>query len=128
MSDREPVNKADAERHAVISKALQLLSVFRDMNADMPMGEAVSLLLVAQGESPDGRGLTVTELSLQGDFGLSSASRYMKSLGKKDRHGRPGEEVVSDARDPADERRKVLRLTTKGMSVIGRIQSVFREA
>ena len=108
-----------------ISKALQLLNIFRDMDPDMTMGEAVSLLFIAQGERKDGGGLTVTELSAKGDFALSSASRYMKSLGKKDRHGRPGEEVVSDARDPNDERRKILRLTTKGRRVLAQVMTLF---
>ena len=108
-----------------ISKALQLLNIFRDMDPDMTMGEAVSLLFIAQGERKDGGGLTVTELSVKGDFALSSASRYMKSLGKKDRHGRPGEEVVSDARDPNDERRKILRLTTKGRRVLAQVMTLF---
>ena len=49
----------------------------------------------------------------------------MKSLGKKDRHGRPGEEVVSDARDPNDERRKILRLTTKGRRVLAQVMTLF---
>jgi len=56
----------------------------------MPMGEAVSFILIALGENREGGGLTVTELGSRGGFALSSASRHMKSLGKKNRRGEPG--------------------------------------
>lgn len=105
-----------------ISKAIQLLDVFRDLDSEMPIGQAFSLLLIAQGETEEGGGLTVTDLSRQGQFALSSSSRYVQCLGgRKDRHGRPGQELVSDPRDPADDRRKVLRLTPKGNRIISRI-------
>lgn len=118
------MSNADVGPKVALSRALQILNVFRDMDPDMPMGQAVSLLLIASGETREGGGLTVTDLSEKGDFALSSASRYMKALGKKDRHGRAGEEVVSDARDPMDERRKVLRLTPKGRRVVDKIQQL----
>ena len=112
------------ESRISISRALKLLAVFRDMDADMPMGEAVSLLLIAQGETKEGGGLTVTDLRDRGEFALSSASRYMRALAKKDRHGRPGQELVADSRDPLDERKKVLRLTPKGRRVIEQINTI----
>ena len=114
----------DAGSKIEISRALQILNVFRDLDADMPMGQAVSLLLIAYGETKEGGGLTVTDLGEKGDFALSSASRYMKALGRKNRHGEPGADVVSDARDPLDERRKVLRLTPKGSRIIEKIQQL----
>lgn len=118
------MSNADNSAKAATNRALQILNVFRDIDPDMPMGEAVSLLLIALGETKDGGGMTVTDLKNQGDFAMSSASRYMKSLGKKDRHGRAGAEMVSDARDPMDERRKVLRLTAKGRRAVEKIQQL----
>lgn len=117
---------SSTEARVSISRALKLLALFRDMDVDMPMGEAVSLLLIAQGETKEGGGLTVTELKDRGEFALSSASRYMKALAKKDRHGRPGQELVTDPRDPFDERRKVLCLTPKGRRLVEQINTILR--
>jgi DNA-binding MarR family transcriptional regulator len=112
------------ESRIAVNQALQLLDIFRDLDAEMPIGEAVSFLLIASGETRDGGGLTVTELSRQGGFALASASRYMKSLSLMNRQGHPGHEVVTNERDPQDERKKVLRISSKGQRVLKRIQQV----
>jgi DNA-binding MarR family transcriptional regulator len=103
-----------------ISKALQVLGVFRAIDPDMPMGAAVSLLMIANGETADS-GLSVTELSKLGDFALSSASRYVQALAEMDRHHRPGHDLVSDQIDPMERRRKVLKLTPKGKRVVNQL-------
>ena len=113
----------DVDAKIVIGRALRILEVFRAIDPDMPMGEAVSFLLIANGESREGGGLSVTKLGTQGGFVLSSASRYVQALGKADRHKRPGHELVSDLRDRADDRRKILRLTPKGNRIITQIRS-----
>ena len=112
----------DAHSKVALSRALQLLNIFRDLDSDMPMGEAVSFLLIAAGETKDGGGLSVTDLSVKGEFALSSASRYQKSLGKQDRHGRAGKEVVEVLRP--DDRSKILRITPKGNRVVAQIINV----
>jgi DNA-binding MarR family transcriptional regulator len=106
------------------NKILQALDVIRNLDFEMPIGQAVSLFLIAQGETKDDGGLTVTELGTKGGFALATASRYMKALADKDRRGDPGLGLVSHDRDPYDERRKVLRLTPRGLSVITQIQKV----
>lgn len=106
-----------------ISKALQVLEVFRAIDPDMPMGTAVSFLMIATGESDEG-GLSVTELSKQGGFALSSASRYVQALAELDRHRRPGHDLVSDHVDPMERRRKVLKLTPKGKRILAQIRNV----
>ena len=104
-------------------KALQILETFRALDSDMPIGEAVSFLLIVLGETKDGGGLTVTEVGQQGGFSLASASRHMKSLNKTDRYGKPGHELVIDPRDPNDDRRKVLKLTHKGRTILNQIET-----
>lgn len=111
-----------ANSKVALSRALQLLDIFRDLDkeVDMPMGEAVSLLLIALGESKDGGGLSVTNLARVGEFAMSSASRYQQNLGmKKDRHDRPGKKVVEVVRP--DERSKILRLSPKGKRTVEQI-------
>lgn len=104
-------------------KALQALEIFRALDTDMPIGEAVAFLLIALGETKDGGGLTVTEVGQQGGFSLASASRHMKSLNKIDRYGKAGHELVIDPRDPKDDRRKVLKLTHKGRTILNQIEA-----
>lgn len=104
-------------------RALQVLEVFRTIDPDMPMGTAVSFLMIAEGETADGGGLSVTELSTQGGFALSSASRYVQALGKVDRHRRPGHDLVSDHIDPMERRRKILKLTPKGHRVLAQLRN-----
>lgn len=106
----------DIETKRALSKALRTLEVFRTIDPDMPMGAAVSFLMIALGETPEG-GLSVTELSKQGDFPLSTASRYVQFLGEVDRHHRPGKELVSDHVDLMERRKKILRMTPKGKRV-----------
>ena len=110
------------ESRIAVNQALQVLEIFRDLDQEMPIGEAVSFLLIANGQTRAGGGLTVTELGRLGGFALATASRYMKSLSLKNRRGEPGHEIVTDERDPLDERRKVLRISPKGGRVIHRIQ------
>lgn len=110
------------EAKVSVHKALQVLEVFRAIDPDMPMGTAVSFLMIANGETDEG-GLSVTELSKQGDFALSSASRYVQNLGEMDRHRRPGHDLVSDRVDPMERRRKVLKLTAKGKRVLNQIRN-----
>ena len=97
------------------------LDLFRDIDSGMTVGEIAAFLLIAQGETKDGGGLTVEELMKAGEFALSSASRYSNGLAEKNRKGEPGRQLVTNFRDPADDRRKVLRLTPKGARLIQQI-------
>lgn len=112
----------DQQSKIALSKALQILEVFRAIDPDMLMGEAVSFLMIAQGETPEG-GISVTDLSNKGGFALSSASRYVQSLGKMDRHRRPGFEIVSDEVDPMERRKKILRCTPKGRRIVTQLRN-----
>lgn len=117
------MSNADTSK-MIARKALGVLETFRVLDADMSIGEAVAFLLVALGETGGEGGLTVTEIGQQGGFSLASASRYIQSLNKKNRHGRDGHELVTDPRDPMDDRRKVLRLTPKGRRILSQIDAV----
>ena len=74
------MSNIDTKARVSTSRALQILNVFRDMDPDMPMGQAVSFLLIAGGETKEGGGITITELSERGEFALSSSSRYVKAM------------------------------------------------
>lgn len=119
-------DKAGQDARITVHRALQVLEVFRAIDPDMQMGTAVSFLMIADGDTPDG-GISITELSKAGGFALSSASRYVQALGAMDRHRRPGFELVSDHVDPMERRRKILKLTPKGKRVINQIRNAIGE-
>lgn len=111
----------DLNSKVAISRALQVLNVFRAIDHDMPIGEAVTFLMVAAGETQDS-GLSVTEVHRNGGFALSSASRYVQSLGEMDRHRRPGKKLLTDHIDPMERRKKILRLSPQGRFIINQIK------
>ena len=109
------------------NKTLQVLNVLRSQDQDMPIGEAVSLMLIAIGETKDGGGLSGVELETLGQFSRASASRYAKALSDKDRHGNPGLELATYERKPQDDRTKVLRLTPKGHMILSQISNILEK-
>lgn len=91
-----------------------------ELDKDAPIVQALALLRVAMmGEVDQGK--------LQDDLALSSAgaSRTIQALSRihysKDR---PGFDLVERAFDPADNRRRTIRLTTKGQSALTRLAKV----
>lgn len=110
------------EQSIAVRKIIQSLEVFRTIDQDMPVGAIIGFLLIAQGETADG-GINVTEMAHKGDFALSTASRHMNYLNKKDRRGNAGHELITDPRDPMDDRRKILKLTGQGRRVISQLTS-----
>ena len=107
-----------------VNQALQVLEIFRELDAEMPIGEAVSFLLVANGQTRHGGGISITDVCNLGRFAIGTASRYVNALALKDRKGNPGHEVVIKEWDPTDDRKTVLRISPKGQRVIQRIQHV----
>lgn len=107
----------DQQTRISLSRALQLLEVFRTLDADMPIGQAVGFLMIAASETSEGS-MTVTELQDKGGFALSSSSRYVQALGKFDRKRDPGLELISDEVDVMNRRRKILRTTPRGKRVV----------
>lgn len=113
------------DERVALNKVIRLLNTFRDISpkTDMTLAEAVTFLLIAQGETQAGGGLTVTELRDKAEVALSSASRYMRSLSDTytDRQGNPGHGLISHLEDPQDGRRKILRATDKGHRFIAQL-------
>lgn len=117
------MNALNAEQATSVRKIIQALELLRTIDQDMPIGAAVSFMLVAQGETKDS-GISVTEMAKLGDFALSTASRYMNYLNLKDRRGNAGLELIDDPRDPEDDRRKVLILSAKGRRVVSQLTNI----
>lgn len=99
-----------------LKAAIDLLRLFREVDPEMPIGAARSLLLIAADE-----GLSVKELQKQGGMSMSAASRYHHYLGNEDRHGRPGKGLVVAYPSLEDSRRRALRLTPEGRHLVAKV-------
>jgi DNA-binding MarR family transcriptional regulator len=95
--------------------------VFREIDKDMSVGETIAFLQIAVGETQDGGGMSVTELSKTLEMPLATASRHVLALGQMDRHHAPGKELISAQVDLMERRKKILRLTPRGRRVLSSV-------
>lgn len=96
-----------------LKKALTLL---RDLDSDMPMAQALSLLVIAENE-----GLSLKDLAEKVGVGMASASRYVAFFGKPSASGKKGLGLVVAVEDPMERRKKTITLTAKGRQVIAKL-------
>lgn len=99
-----------------LGDALGLVKNLREIDADMPMAQAYCLLLISQYE-----GLSLKELAQRADVGMASASRYVSQFGKTVRPGESGMNLVEAYEDPMERRKKIIKLTPKGKTLIRKI-------
>ena len=92
-----------------LSTALGVLSTLREIDADMPVSEALSLLLIAKYD-----GLSLKDLASKADVGMASASRYVRTFSLE-------MGLVTAKEDPDERRKKVISLTAKGKAVVKKI-------
>lgn len=92
-----------------LSTALGILSNLREIDPNMPVSEALSLLLIAKYD-----GISLKDLASKADVGMASASRYVRTFSLE-------QNLVTATEDPDERRKKVISLTAKGKSTIKRI-------
>lgn len=92
-----------------IHEAMALLGRLRAVDADMPMAQAYSLLLIARDE-----GLSLKELAQRAEIGMASASRYVAAFSLD-------MGLVIAKEDPMERRKKIITLTPKGKALIKKI-------
>jgi len=110
----------DQETLQTLGKFRRIFDTFRLLNSDMTIGECIALVEIAKGMTDTG-GMTVTELSKECGFPLSSTSRYTVKLAGKVKPEDTSSALISNHRDPMDDRRKELRLTPRGKLVLDQI-------
>lgn len=103
------------EREA-ISRTLRVLEQFRELDSEMQMPQAVTLLSIALNE-----GISLRELTERTSQAMSSASRNVASLSAVTRHDKAGHGLVVNREDPIDRRQKQHHLTAKGRRFIERL-------
>lgn len=98
---------------------LKGLEELRKVDPELPVQRAVVFLLVVRHEG-------CTAKQLQDWAGLSNASivRNLQALGKTNRHGKPGHDLVVAKTDPTETRRNIVELTPKGRRVAESIKTL----
>lgn len=96
--------------------AFQFIEAFREMRPEMPMHMASAFLLIAM--KP---GITQRELLNLSEIAQATMSRNIAALTERDRHGKPGMNLVIQRRDPMDARNLMLFLTQDGHSLVNRL-------
>jgi DNA-binding MarR family transcriptional regulator len=100
-----------------LKHAIELLSGVQKIDPDMPVQQLMCLFFIAQEEE----GTSLTEIARKANIGLATASRYVSSLGKMNRHKEEGFNFVESYEDPMERRKKIIRLTTKGKIALKKI-------
>lgn len=99
-----------------LRQLLELLNEFRDLDSEMQMPQAVTLVTVALDE-----GLALGEIAERTQQAMSSASRNVASLSQVHRKGKPGHGLIINKEDPNERRRKQHLLTPKGLAFVRRL-------
>jgi len=68
--------------------------------------------------------MSLTELAKRAEIQLATASRYIGSLGKMNRHREEGLKLIESFEDPMERRKKIIRLTARGRKLINKMLGV----
>ncbi|MHB2208023.1 MarR family winged helix-turn-helix transcriptional regulator [Methylobacterium sp. CM6257] len=86
---------------------------------DLPAAWIAILLLVAEKEAQ-----TIGWLEKESGLSLSTVQRTLLALGKSDRYGRPGLDLVESIADPRHGSRKIHFLTRKGRDLMSEVVAI----
>lgn len=109
-------DKLSAENRKSLLRLLRILNQFRELDSEMQMPQAVTLVTIALNE-----GISLSDLTDRTQQATSSASRNVASLSALHRKGKEGHGLVLNREDPIERRRKQHVLTTKGRTFIQRL-------
>jgi DNA-binding MarR family transcriptional regulator len=105
----------DAERQAVLA-LLAALEPFRALRATMPLQYVTAFLLVAYEE-----GLGVGDYAERAETSISVMSRHLLDIGLRDRHMKPGFDLVTYRANPMELRKHEYMLTDRGHALVHKI-------
>lgn len=98
-----------------------ILQELRELDADMPMNQAVCFAWIALNE-----GRTQVELRQDLDMASSTSSRSLAALSKVHRLGKPGLNLIEWVENPEDRRAKLLFLTVQGRHLVDKLLAPIR--
>lgn len=103
-------------------KMLRLIEKFRVLDAEMQMQTAAVFALVAVRSS-----ITMKEIGARLNLSQSSCSRNVAALSGWHRLDRVGHGLVETINDPAERRRKIVRLTAEGARMAAMLAELLNE-
>jgi len=103
-------------RNNALNLSLSILEGFREIDPEIPIQTAAMLLLVAINP-----GITMKEMGERLEISQASCSRNVAALSRKHRLEKPGYNLVRAVEDPAERRRKIVKLTPRGREVIAKL-------
>lgn len=114
LSSIEPWKLAMEKKQ--MDSLMSALAELRDLDMDMPIAQALSLLLIAKHE-----GLSLSDLAKKAGVGMASASRYVAAFGKPTKPGAKGFGLAVAVEDPMERRKKIINLTPKGRAFVAKL-------
>ncbi|OIN07922.1 MarR family winged helix-turn-helix transcriptional regulator [Oceanisphaera psychrotolerans] len=115
------ITHADISERIALRRLAQSIGEIREASSDLTLQAAHMFLLIAV--QP---GITSKEIIRETGFSQSSCSRNLAMLSKIHRLGKPGLDLVTAEEDPAERRRKALRLTSKGKELAARLADIHK--
>lgn len=113
-------HEIDTEGRLAMQRTRRVFELFQSIDPNMTLGAMASFLTIAEADAP-----SVTDLKRAMKVSKSAASRYSRYLGKVDRHGNKGLELVAESANPLDPRKKVLTPTPRGELVLTQLTGIF---
>ena len=113
-------NELTIEDRVEISKFIQCVNLFRELDPNMRLGTMRSFLTAAMNEN-----ITVGELARRTETPVQTMSNYLRTLGEgEDRSGKPAMGLLAARMSPFDGRETMVRMTPKGAELAERIRGV----
>ncbi len=113
---KKPVTKS--QNQTGLENCLSYLKVFLNVNGEFPLHYMVALIEISKNE-----GMSLTELAKKTHLTLSTVSRIVGALSDYRANGKPYE-LVDLRLSKTERRRKELHLTTKGRTLIKRLEKI----
>ena len=102
-------------------KIALLLTAFRAVSPSMTIQGAHTFLLVAMNE-----GKSLIEIANLSGFKYPTVSRNILDLGERNRKRQPGLGLVITVNDPNEMRKKQVRLTDKGRTLLNQLTNIMK--
>lgn len=111
---------ASLNHHEAASSLLKIIERFREIDGEMQAQAMAVLLKVAKSPLP----LRMAEIAEELGLSQSTISRNVAYLGDWNRRREAGHKLVEAYEDPAERRRKLVRLTAKGKRFVKSLNEI----
>lgn len=114
------LKEATVNHHEAASSLLKVIERFREIDGEMQAQAIAVLLKVAKNPLP----LKMAEIAEELGLSQSTISRNVAYLGDWNRRKEAGHKLLEAYEDPAERRRKLVRLTAKGKRFVKSLNEI----